>query len=298
MMTITKIYIKLILVAFIWGGTFIAGRIAAPYLSPYTGAALRFTFASICLLWLVSKTHSWVAPSPKIWLQTILMGLTGVVVYNLCFFEGLKHISASRAALVIATNPVCALLAARIFLGEHLTLRRIVGILISLCGAVIVITQGDLALLWNGGIGIGEVIIFGCVLSWVTYTLLSKKAMQTLSPLTATTYSTLIGCTFLIVFAISKGGIQEIATIPINAWVALAFLGILGTAVAFNWYLDGVRELGAAGAALFINLVPVFAVLLAVSILGESLNLTTLVGGGLVIGGISLTNQIKEPKLL
>jgi drug/metabolite transporter (DMT)-like permease len=286
----TKTHIKLILVAFIWGGTFIAGRVAAPYLSPLAGAALRFTFASICLLWLVTQTRSWVTPSRETWLQIILMGLSGVVVYNLCFFEGLKYIPASRAALVIATNPVCALFATRLFMGESLTLYRFIGILISLCGAAVVITQGHLNLLWNGGIGTGEVIIFGCVLSWVSYTLLSKKVMQTVSPLTATAYSTFIGCTILIISAIIQRPAQEITTIPMNAWVALAFLGIFGTVLGFKWYLDGVRELGPAKAALFINLVPVFGVLLAAIALDESLSLATLVGGGFVVGGISLTN--------
>lgn len=289
----TKTHIKLIMVAFIWGGTFIAGKVAAPYLSPLAGAALRFTFASVCLLWLMTQTRSWVAPSRETWLQIILMGMSGVVVYNLCFFEGLKHIPASRAALVIATNPVCALLAARLFMGESLTLYRFAGILMSLSGAAVVITQGNLTLLSNGGIGIGEVIIFGCVVSWVTYTLLSKKVMQTLSPLTATAYSTFIGCIILIIFAITKGAVQEIATIPMNVWIALAFLGIFGTVLAFTWYLDGVREFGPARAALFINLVPVFGVLLAAIILEESLNFATLVGGGFVIGGISLTNLVK-----
>jgi len=251
---------------------------------------LRFIFASICLFLLVTNTRSWVVPPRRIWLQLFLMGLTGVVLYNLSFFEGLKHIPASRAALVIATNPVCALLAAYIFLKENLTFFRIAGILLSLFGAIIVITQGNLSILWNGAIGTGEIIIFGCVLSWVTYTILSKKVMQDVSPLIATTYSTFIGCIILIILAFTHGAINELLSIPLNVWIALAFLGILGTAVGFNWYLDGVREIGPANASLFINLVPVFAVLLAVIILGEHLNPATLVGGGFVIGGIGLTN--------
>lgn len=288
------IYLKLIFVTLIWGGTFIAARIATAYVSPLTGAALRFLFASIALLILMNKTQSWVSLSRQIVLPLTVMSLTGVALYNIFFFEGLKHISASRASLIIATNPVCALLAAKFFLKEPLTKLRTIGILLSLCGAVIVITQGQFTLLSENGIGLGEIVIFGCVLSWVTYTLVSKQVMKTISPLAATAYSTFLGCMILMILALHQGAAQEIIAIPLKAWIAIAFLGLFGTAIGFYWYLEGVYQLGPTGAAHFINLVPIFAVLLAVLILGESLTPATVIGGGFVVSGLSLTTPRKS----
>jgi drug/metabolite transporter (DMT)-like permease len=293
-----SVYLKLIAVAFLWGGTFIAGRIAAQFLSPLTGAALRFAFATLCFVALLTITKSW----QKISLPTLgiitLMGLSGVAAYNYFFFQGLSHIPASRAALVIATNPICSLIAAHFFYKEPLSRRSILGIIIALCGAIVVITQGQLDHLWNGTLGMGEVIIFGCVISWVTYTMLSKKIMGdkiigAVSPLIASSYSVMMGCTVLIALAFAQNGtaqvMQEMIALPFKAWVALAFLGIFGTVIGFKWFLDGVNVIGPAKAAIFINLVPVFAVVLGITILGESLNLATFLGGMCVIGGIAIT---------
>ena len=291
-----KIYIKLVVVAFIWGCTWIAGRIVAPHLSPLTSSALRFCLASICFVWILTQQRLWVKPTLPTLGYLGLMGLIGVTAYNICFFEGLRHIPASRAALVVATNPICALIAAHFIFKEPISGKGFLGILISLCGAVLVITQGHIERIWDGGIGVGEVIVFGCVVSWVGYTLLSKKVMRELSPLTASAYSTLIGTVMLVVLAVGNGGIDEIPTIPPDAWGALVYLGVVGAFLAYKWYFDGVKEIGPSSAALFINLVPVFAVLMGVTVLGETVNVASLIGGGCVILGITLT-LFKPPAL-
>jgi drug/metabolite transporter (DMT)-like permease len=284
-----KIYLKLVAVAFIWGGTWIAGRIVAPHLSPLVSSALRFCMTSVCFLWILTRQKLCVRPSLPTLGYLGFMALFGIGIYNLCFFEGLRHISASRAALVVATNPICSLIAAHFIFKEPISAKGLLGILISLCGATLVITQGHIENIWNGGIGIGEIMVFGCVLSWVAYTLLSKKAMTELSPLIASSYSIFIGTVMLLIAALVHGDTFDLGAIQFDVWGAIAYLGIIGTFLAYKWYFDGVKEIGPSGAVLFINLVPVFAVLMGVTVLGESINLVSLLGGLCVILGITLT---------
>jgi drug/metabolite transporter (DMT)-like permease len=75
------------------------------------------------------------------------------------------------------------------------------------------------------------------------------------------------------------------------AWASIAFLGVFGTAVAFVWFYEGVRAIGPARAAVFINLVPVAAVALGVLLLGEALEPSMLAGGALVVAGVWLLNR-------
>ena len=81
-------------------------------------------------------------------------------------------------------------------------------------------------------------------------------------------------------------------------WASVAYLAIGGTALAFTWFADGVKHLGAARASSFINLVPVFAVVQAALLLNEHLGLAVLVGGALVVAGVWLTNWNPRSSLL
>ena len=215
--------------------------------------------------------------------------MSGVLAYNLFFFLGLKGISASRAGLIIALNPICITVASRIFFQEKLTYLKIIGVAISLSGAILIITEGNINSLTIEGVGRGELSILGCVASWVVYSLVGKLAMQELSALATTTYAIWIGTILLLPFAIVEQ--NRFPQIDLLTGLGLAYLGVLATVVAFNWYYEGIKEIGAAKAAIFINLVPMFAIIFGTFFLEESLSAIAFFGGGLVILGVSLVNR-------
>ena len=285
------IYIKLILTMATWGGTFVAGRIIAQTLSPFTAGFGRFAIASVFLWFLISYRKD---KLPRLnyrqALLVICLGLSGVLTYNLFFFLGLKDISASRAGLIIALNPICITVASRIFFQEKLSYLKVIGIVISLFGAILIITEGNINSLTIGGIGRGELSILGCVASWVVYSLVGKLAMQELSALATTTYAIWIGTVLLLPFAIVEQN-NAFPKIDLPMGLGLAYLGILATVVAFNWYYEGIKEIGAAKAAIFINLVPMFAIIFGTIFLKESLSAIAFFGGGLVVLGVSLVNR-------
>ena len=289
-----KNYIKLTLAAFLWGGTMVAGKMSGNQLSPILKSTCRFSIASILLAIIIQNKRAWIRPSKKELASLFLMGLTGVAIYNLFFFAGLKLILASRASLIIATNPICTLLYAFLFLNEKVTFYRMIGILISLFGAIIVITNGDLTLL-KQNIGHGELFIFGCVISWIAYVIIGKSTMKSVPPLIANAYSVFSGCALLIISLLFESNLKEISvnltSLNLENWLALIYLGSFGTVLGYKFYLEATQEIGPARASQFINLIPLFGVSLSAFILRETITLTTILGGGLIIGGIFLTNK-------
>jgi drug/metabolite transporter (DMT)-like permease len=290
--TATKaVYGKLVLVAAIWGGTFIAGRVAAAEMPAPTAALWRYLIASVALLALSWRLEGGLpALSRQQWIGVTLLGLTGVAAYNLFFIFGLERVQASRGSLIMAFNPVATLLGAALFLHEPLTRYRVVGILLALTGVAIVLGHGQPLDLFTGHVGIGEVALFGCAMAWATYTLLGKRILRGLTPLAATSYAALTGTAILAVAAAVTGDLI-VPQASVKGWVALGFLGVFGTVIAFVWFYEGVKILGPARTAVFINLVPVAAVTLGVVLLGEPLELSMLTGGALVILGVFIINR-------
>ncbi|MGD8368956.1 MAG: DMT family transporter [Desulfobacterales bacterium] len=290
------VYLKLLLTAFFWGGTFIAGRMLAGDVGPYSAAFLRFVVASVFLVLLTLKIEGRIPKMPgKTIPWVVLLGMTGVFSYNVFFFKGLALIEAGRAAIIIANNPVLITLLSALLFREALTPLKATGVLLSVTGALVVITRGHLAAIVSGGIGTGELLIFGCVASWVAYSLIGKKVMNDLSPLSAVAYSALIGAAALFPAALGEGLVADAPSFRSADWAAIFYLGFFGTVLGFVWYYQGIQRIGPARASLFINFVPISAVILAFFILGEPLTPSLAAGTLLVCTGVYLTNRKAKP---
>jgi len=287
-------YLKLYAVSFFWGGTFVAGRLLAGNAHPVSAAFFRFLVASILLLLALWRSEGGL---PRLdrrqGLAIAGLGLTGIFAYNIFFFNGLSLIEASRAALIIALNPVAITLCSALIHREPLPASRLVGIPLSVAGAIVVITRGEPWQLLSGGIGRGELLIFGCVLSWTLYSVIGKTAMRGLSPLAAVSWSALAGTLMLLVPGLYSGVLPEAAGYTWPTWGSIGYLGLFGTVIGFFWYFQGIQLIGPSRAAVFINFVPVNGVLLATLVLGEPLNFSLLLGGLLVICGAYLANAPK-----
>jgi drug/metabolite transporter (DMT)-like permease len=286
------VYFKLLLTAFFWGGTFVAGRIIAGDVGPFSAAFLRFLTASIFLVFFTRKMEGRFPPLHREQiLPVVVLGITGVFSYNVCFFKGLALLEAGRASLIIATNPIFISLLAAVIFNERLNAAKVAGILISVIGAVIVISRGDpVGLAGGAGLGWGEVFIFGCVASWVTYSLVGKSVMDRLSPLVSVCYSAMVGALLLFVPACAEGLLTDAPRYALKDWAAIFYLGFFGTVLGFVWYYQGIQKIGPMKASLFINFVPVSAIVLAFLILAEPVTGSLLVGAGFVAGGVYLTN--------
>jgi drug/metabolite transporter (DMT)-like permease len=286
------IFIKLLLTAIFWGGTFIAGRALAGDVAPFSAAFLRFAVASVFLFLFIQKSNGRI---PNIQRRQILpivvLGLTGVFAYNFLFFKGLESIEAGRAAVIIANNPVFIALFSALLFSERLNRLQLLGILLSVTGAVVVVLKGNLTSFWTSGFGYGELYIFGCVLSWVTFSLVGKSVVEKIPPLTAIFFAAVVGSIFLFGPAVAEGLFTNMGDYSFGNWMSIFYLGFFGTAAGFVWYYDGIKAIGPTKAGLFINFVPISAVIMAFFLLGEPITASLFLGTFLVITGVVLTNK-------
>lgn len=292
-----RTYLKLLCTSMFWGGTFVAGRVVAQHAPPFSAAFLRFAIAVFCLVILV-RVHEGGLPRLKRhqWLPVLILGLSGIFAYNVLFFLGLRTVEAGRAAVIVATNPIFIALLAALLFKDSLGAGRFLGIVLSICGAVLAITGGHPLTLLHQAVSWGDLIIFGCVASWVTYLLVGKVTMHSLSPHAAVTYSCLVGTALLFPFSLGEGLFSLLPTLPWSVWAALIYLGVFGTVLGFTWFYQGVKDIGPSRSAVFINFVPVWAILASFAILGESLTPSLLLGAVLVGSGVYLTNHGIAPK--
>lgn len=257
-------YVKLLLTAVFWGGTFISGRLLAGHVDPVCASFLRFAIASALLLILLRTAHGrFVFPERRLWPPVLLLGLTGVFAYNILFFGGLKLVPAGRASIIIANNPVFIALGAAVLFRHRLERVKSFGVGLSVCGAVTAISRGNPASLLTGGIGIGDLMIFGCVLSWVSFSLIGKTVLTRISPLVSIAYAAMAGTLLLLGPALANGLLGSLAIYSPADWINLAYLGIFGTVLGFVWYYQGIERIGPTRSALFINFVPISAIVMA-----------------------------------
>lgn len=292
-------YLKLAAVTMIWGGTFVAGRYLADHINPLLAASLRFILASLALLLFMAFSRTRLAcPNPRQLAQLVLLGFFGIFFYNLCFFYGLQYINASRASLIVALNPAVIGLASWLLFKEHLGRPRLIGIALCLAGAAAVIVSRNPQLLQGAANAwIGDLLILGCVAGWGVYSLFSRGLNQSLGPLQTVTWSVLLGTLMLTLTTLVTGSVtvEALGGLHLPQLLSLLYLGVLGSALAYIGYYDGIRRIGATRSGVFIALNPLTAVICGALLLGEQLTLPMLLGGAVILLGIYLCNKPLAP---
>jgi drug/metabolite transporter (DMT)-like permease len=288
-------YIKLALGPILWGGALVAGRVVSADLPPLTITWVRFALVSIMLLPVVRlRAGRLPRPSRGDLLALLMLSVTGVVMFNLFLFSGLRTVTAVRSSVILSLSPsVVALVLVTLF-GERAGWNTVLGIIVAFVGAVVTITNGDPARVLAGGISVGDLFLLGCVLSWSAYTIIARYAMRNLSSLTVLAYSSVIGTLLLTPVAARADVVTEFASASLPTWLAFAYLVFGAAGLAYLMYYEGIREVGPNRAAVFINLEPVTAILLGVGLLGEGLSAPLLIGAALVILGLYLVNRAER----
>ncbi len=285
-------YGRLISVPAIWGGTFVGAKYVLASLTPLMGSFARYVVAVVALsVAAIALERGLPKLTRSQLLATVLLGALGVFAYNLFFMGAVHRIPASRAALIIALNPVITIVISSFVFGDKLRAHRWVGILVALIGVWIVVSHGDVLSIASAGVGLGEFMMLGAVTSWALYTVIGRKVLVGLTPLAATNYAAIWGT--LMLGLVAAPHIPEL-TAEQFGWkviVSLLYLGVFGTAIAFVWYYISIKKLGTAITSIFTNLVPVFGVLISVLLLGEQLLVSMLVGGAVAIAGVMMVSR-------
>ncbi len=225
-------------------------------------------------------------------------GYGGVFGYTIFFMYGMRHVEASRAAVVVTTNPVFVTLAAAWLFGEPFNRRIGLGLALAVLGAATVMTHGRPWELLTGDVGIGEWLLVGCILAWAGYSLMAKRLMVGVDSLTATAMSASFGCLLLWCAALWVDGpavaLDGLPQVTFHQAGLLVFMALGPTVLSYVWFFRGISALGAGVASSYISLVPVVGVSSAVLLLGEPLGWSLAVGGALALGGVVMANRARR----
>lgn len=289
---LTGLYLRLLAVPAIWGGTFIAGRVLALAVPATVGALLRYVVASVVL---VAAAGLLEGRLPRLdrrqLLGTLALGATGVLAYNLFFLGALARLPVSRTSLIVALNPAITIAAAAWLFGERPSRLRWAGVATAITGVWIVVSRGDLLGSLPAAVGAGELMMFGAVCCWAAYTLIGRSVLAGLTPLAATAYASLFGTVMLAAVAAPDLARFNRDTLTGEVIAAALYLGVLGTGVAFVWYYQALKALGPARTVIFNNLVPVFGAAFGVLLLDEPLLPSMLVGGVIAVAGVMIVSR-------
>lgn len=270
-----------------WGSAFIAGKIAVQSFEPATIAFFRFLGAAVLLfplMFIMEKNPQ--KPNMKDYGLFAVLGLTGIALYNIFFFIATKHAPVIKSSLFIASNPVLIVILSGLFLKETITRNNIIGMVIALSGVAFIITDGHLLSLVQIGFEPIDFVLMGAVVSWALYSVVGKIVLRKFSSVESTTYAVAFGTLFLLPFSMAETSVQEVLQASTNTWIAIAHMSILVTVVSFVMYYNGIKEVGAAKASIFINVMPVSAVIMATIFLDETFTWAHAVGAALVLSGV------------
>jgi len=293
------VHLRLVGMAVMWGASWPAGRALAQAMPPLAASAWRFSIAVVLLLaWLRWHLGRWPVLTRRQWTGLAVAGAVGVFGYSALFMMALQRVEASRAAVVVTTNPVFTTLLAAWLFKERFNALIALGLALAVAGAATVLTQGAPWRVLAGDIGFGEWLLLGCIATWSGYSVMGKRLMAGIDSLTATAITAAVGCALLWAAALAVEGpvpvVRSITALSASGWVALLFLSVGSTVLAYAWYYRGIKALGAGVASSYISLVPVFGVATSVVLLGERLDSSLVVGGALALAGVVVANRARQ----
>jgi drug/metabolite transporter (DMT)-like permease len=241
---------------------------AIKHVDPFHLTAIRYAVATVgflALLWTFEGRRALRLDGRG--LELFLFGSAGIAGFNLLAFAGLEHTTPEHAALIVATSPLITLLASAALARKAPSRTTFFFVLLALLGVLIVIGRGDPAAVFNGGLNGGDLLVLVGTASFVVYTLGARR-FTSYSSLRYTALSASLGTiTVLVVteLATVAGWYAAPSLADVGAiWWQLLYVIVIGALAAVLCWNEGVRRLGAPNAALFMNLVPVVAFVIAI----------------------------------
>jgi drug/metabolite transporter (DMT)-like permease len=288
-----------------WGASFVAARFllypASPTLialSPLLLATLRFSLAS--LFFLVPLIRAIVRRQVSI-RDLLLMALLGQLAFSLYFwmqYTGVQQTNASIASiLVVGLIPTCTALLEPIFSSTRVTVSLLAALLLGFVGVTLIVVQQSLGVTLRSQFRIGVLCLLSNAVCFALYSHLSKRWLRVLSPevLTGgTMLSGAIGLIFLTLLLPGQGQWQDIVRLTPVQWLALLFLVLCCSVLAFFAYNKALSKLDVSRVAVSIYFEPVITVLLGVTLLGEQLTWQMGLGTLAIAGSIALVNWLKH----
>lgn len=293
-----RVYMEALFAVVVWGGTFIATKIALRDISPATLVWLRFGIGVLVLGSAVALRNQFALPARRDLAYFTLLGFLGVTLHQWLQATGLLTAQATTSAWIVSTIPIFTALLGWFILKERLGWLRLAGILVAFTGVLLVVSGGNLRSVGTvGAATIGDLLILLSAVNWAIFSVLSRRGLQHHPAARMMFYVMLMGWLLSNVWLFGPGpGLSEIPALTRTGWTSVLLLGVFGSGLAYIAWYDALRELPASQLSVFIYIEPLVTLVLAASILGETITLASVVGGAMIIGGVYAVNSVRDPE--
>lgn len=267
-----------------WAGNAVVGRWIRDDVGPLTITALRFSVAtSLLMLLLRGKPVEERRLGGDRWLL-MGMGLTGVLGFSPLLYQGLHYSTAVNSSLIQGFSPLITALLAGLLIREPVTRGQFGGAVLGLFGVVGLISGGSLAFLGGLDFNLGDLMFVAAAVAWAFYSVFGRRVMGHRSAISTTAMSGLISLPPLLLAAAVEWSYVPFQARP-GTLAALAYICLVPTIVGYSCWNGAVQILGAGGAMVFYNTLPLYGALLGAALLHEDLGSTHLLFGGLILLG-------------
>lgn len=286
----------LILLNVIWGGTYVASKIAMDDFMPITLAFVRFAIASLIMIPFLLTKYRKIRLDKKDFFLCSLLGLLGITLAYIFQNIGVKMTKTMNAAIEISSEPIMMIILAAIFLKEKVTPKIIFGVILSFIGVLVIILPSSSGAssvdLSHPNSALGDILVLLSALFCALYTIIGNAAIKRLPSFVVTAYAVITGTIFLFPFAaFYENGLTAIATASLKSWICVFYLSVLATSFAYLvWYLI-LEQIEASFMGNFLNLQPLVGIALGWFLLNEPVGGSTFSGAALIIGGIYITSS-------
>ena len=288
-----KAYLMLVCASLFWAGNFMIGKYA--FLTEIPPLSLVFYRWSLVWIILLPFTYKEIIKYKDTILNNLpllfFLGLTSVGLFNSFTYLSLIHTQVINASLFNTAIPAIIILLCFLFKIEKTNKFQILGLIISACGILVIITKLKLDILLSLNFNKGDLIMIGGVLTWGIYSTLLKKKQFTLPLLTLVH----VICTFGLIsvfpqflYEFSNG---QIINFDINVAYTLIFLALFPSIGSYYCWAGAVSIIGANRAGISLSLIPLFSTIMAIVFYGEQFKFFHLIGAILIILGLFLSNK-------
>jgi drug/metabolite transporter (DMT)-like permease len=285
-----KAYFALSLTSILWGTTWVASKVAVQQAPGLQVAGIRqLTAGCILVGWFLIRGEK--IPSARQFRWLLLMGILMFVCSNGLATISLKYISSGLSSLIAAMYPLCVVIMEMTFLGnKKITAYTFAGLFLGIGGIALVLYSHAFHV-QPPGYGMGILTSVISMLGWSVATLLIARKKIDMNPYNATGWEMLIGSVILLGLSITTGNFIPLQQIPLNTWLAIAYLVSAGSVIAFAAFIYSMKNLEPAIASLYAYLNPIVAILVGALFIGEHLSLPIIMGSLITLAGVYIVNK-------
>lgn len=240
------------------------------------------------VVWMLGKTPARI--ERRHWGRFVLCGLFGVAINQMMFLKGLTLTSTVHASLLTLTTPLLITVFALWVLKERLTLFKALGLALGIGGSALLILSKESSAHASDYL-LGDILIMLNAVFYAIYFIVVKPLMEHYSPLHVIRWVFTIGFFMILPFGWQQTVNVDFAAFEVQHFVALAWVVIMGTFLAYYFNIYGIQHLGAGTTGAYIYTQPVFAVIIAAIVLGEEISWQKVLAGSLIFAGVYLVNR-------